>query len=82
MENILTDQEAKLLAVSFEILSEWAKLWVEVSSGALTKEQAFDQFNEFLVPIGQVISLALALPGVSEQILKIQEKAEQQSFPL
>lgn len=68
---ILSDQEAKLLAVTFEILNEWAGQWIAVDDGEKTKEQAFEDFDAFLRPVGQTMAVALSLPGVEDQINEV-----------
>lgn len=79
-ESVLTDQEAKLFALSFSIVNEWATEWVAVLDGTQTKEQAFDSFNEYLKPVGQVLAVAVSLPGVAEQVLRLQEESQETSL--
>jgi hypothetical protein len=65
---VLQEQEARLLAVNFEIVNAWAEVWVEVQDGVKTVQEAFDEYNAYLVPIGQMLAIALSLPGVTEQV--------------
>lgn len=68
MDNLLTDQEAKLMAVTLEILNEWAGQWIAVDEGRKTEKEAFDAFDEFLRPVGQMFAVALSLPGVEDHL--------------
>lgn len=68
MENFLTDQEAKLMAVTLEILNEWAGQWIAVADGHKTRDEAFDDFDAFLRPVGSMFAVALSLPGVEDHL--------------
>lgn len=72
----LSDQEAKLLALSFAIVNEWATQFLNMDEGKQTKEEAYDKFNEYLVPIGELLAIVLNLPGVEAQILDMHEEAQ------
>ena len=71
MEKVLDEQELRLLAINFEIVNAWAEVWIDVQDGKKTVEEAFDEYNAYLVPIGQMLAIAIALPGVEEQLLEL-----------
>lgn len=74
----MSDQEARMLAVTFEIINAWAEVWVDVHEGKKTVQEAFDEYNDFLVPIGQMIALSLSLPGVADQLTELKEQYERE----
>lgn len=74
MEKIMDSGEIQMLAITFEIVNAWAEQWIAVHDGEKTMEQAFNDYNEYLVPVGQMLALALSLPGVEAQLADLLEK--------
>lgn len=79
MQNILNEQELRLLAINFEIVNAWAEVWVDVQDGKKTVQEAFDDYNAYLVPIGQMLAIALSLPGVEAQLAQLLEESKSQA---
>lgn len=64
---ILTEQEMKLFGVGLSIMGAWAEEYMKVKDGLQTYEEAFNNFNEYLTPVGQIFAIAMTLPGMAEQ---------------
>lgn len=77
---MFTDKEAKLFGVALNIVNNWAENFVNVVDGKITKEQAFDNYNEYLVPLGQILHFAMILPGVAEQVERVTKEANSESI--
>jgi hypothetical protein len=73
---VLSDGEAKLFALTLDVVKTWADLWLSVYEGQRTREEAFEEFNTYLRPIGEVVALAMVLPGIGQQISEVLAAAE------
>ncbi len=54
------------------VTGEWADLFIKVSQGLISKEEAFDEYNHVLLPVGM---LFLRLCSVTPDVEKLTQRA-------